>query len=536
MWCTRLSGALFLAALLRVPPAAGDDGTPASGAGNPAAASAQPSSSGRMIPPDEAALSDSPAGPFDPIRFNNDASSHYYYSRNSRIQPDCFFFPPDPPALGAEIRLFRPVGSGIPAPAELAAAVNEPFYPMLGTRLATEDLPRRLQLEISGYQAAKTELQNELRSKIARLKDADAATQQQELVSLARTQAPRILELEATAARLRTELLRSGFYARLAGRGDWNEGRNWHLSSKPDEKPPHDPLEMEFEVVRAAAYYQDGLSSAQRGLVREIAIELRSDILHRGDPAATAGGPNAFFFLPETARLCVPADLPADLAGKIAAFSAEKARLKAELREAIRSYDAADADERTRALGQLAVRQAPRIGALEELAEDIRRDLARVPDMPGPPVPPQLPADLAARISVYRGHKLDLLKALHAVLAQPAQASRLPRTVGAVQEEVAAFNNEHAAQFADLRLEKDGIREALAQYVRGDQAMQDRKSIDGLLEEFENSRQKQEIWEKYRDYQVAVLLPGLSPEQRRLLFDAAVEGLALPLPAGEIPH
>lgn len=105
-----------------------------------------------------------------------------------------------------------------------------------------------------------------------------------------------------------------------------------------------------------------------------------------------------------------------------------------------------------------------------------------------------------------------------------------------MQEEVAAFNNEHAAQFADLRLEKDGIREALAQYVRGDQAMQDRKSIDGLLEEFENSRQKQEIWEKYRDYQVAVLLPGLSPEQRRLLFDAAVEGLALPLPAGEIPH
>jgi hypothetical protein len=29
-------------------------------------------------------------------------------------------------------------------------------------------------------------------------------------------------------------------------------------------------------------------------------------------------------------------------------------------------------------------------------------------------------------------------------------------------------------------------------------------------------------------------MPGLSPEQRRLLFDAAVEKLALPLPGGEV--
>jgi hypothetical protein len=66
--------------------------------------------------------------------------------------------------------------------------------------------------------------------------------------------------------------------------------------------------------------------------------------------------------------------------------------------------------------------------------------------------------------------------------------------------------------------------------------MRDRKSINDLLEEFENSRQEQEVWERYRDYQTAVLLPGLSPEQRRLLFAAAVEKLALPLPAGEVAH
>jgi hypothetical protein len=41
------------------------------------------------------------------------------------------------------------------------------------------------------------------------------------------------------------------------------------------------------------------------------------------------------------------------------------------------------------------------------------------------------------------------------------------------------------------------------------------------------------MWDKYRDYQAAVLMPGLSAGQRRLLFDAAVEQLDLPLPSGE---
>ena len=59
------------------------------------------------------------------------------------------------------------------------------------------------------------------------------------------------------------------------------------------------------------------------------------------------------------------------------------------------------------------------------------------------------------------------------------------------------------------------------------------KSIDDLLRDFEEARQEQETWAKYRDYRDAVLAPGLSPAQRRLLFDAAVEQLALPLPAGE---
>ena len=57
---------------------------------------------------------------------------------------------------------------------------------------------------------------------------------------------------------------------------------------------------------------------------------------------------------------------------------------------------------------------------------------------------------------------------------------------------------------------------------------------DVLSQNFAEALRQLEIWRNYSDYQVAVFEPGLSPEQRRLLFDLAVEKLALPLPAGEI--
>jgi hypothetical protein len=421
----------------------------------------------------------------------------------------------------------------MPAPQELAAYVGEPFYPILGIRLAAEDLPRRLQMGLAAYRAAKVDLQNELRSRIAWLADADAATRQKELTALARAQTPRIAELETTAAQLRSDLERNGVYGVLVGRGDWNERRSWHLASRAGEKTGKDTLQMEFAVIRAAAFYEDGLSLAQRRFVREIAIELQAEIRRSGEPAAAGADASGFFFSPETARIRVPSDIPAGLAAQIAAFVAEKNLLKSELREALCSYDGAGADDRVRALKQLGAAQAPRIAALEELAEAIRRGLAGVPDMPGPPAPPPLPDELAARISTYRGHKMDLLKLLHALLAQPQPVQRSQERAVPVQEQVTVFNREHAAQFAELKLEKDGIRESLAQFLRSGDTVRERKSIDDLLEEFENSRQEREIWDRYRDYQTAVLLPGLSPEQRRLLFDAAVENLALPLPAGE---
>jgi len=139
------------------------------------------------------------------------------------------------------------------------------------------------------------ELQNELRLKVARLTEADAATRQQELAMLARVQTPRIAELEETAAQLRIDSNAVACMACSRG-GDWNESRSWRLDSKRNEKVSPDTARMEFEVMRAAVCYQDGLSPAQRRLVREIAMELQAEIRQSGEPVPARKDVFEFFF------------------------------------------------------------------------------------------------------------------------------------------------------------------------------------------------------------------------------------------------
>jgi len=174
--------ALWLAGFLGRTALAGDV------AGPPAQSSALAgSSSSSTVPPARNAEIDAEAAieRNDSVRFTNESASHYY-NRIAPLQPEYFYFPPDPPPLGTALRMFYPAPKGMPAPPELAAYVGEPFYPILGIRLAAEDLPRRLQAGLAAYRAAKVDLQNELRSRIARLTDADAATRQRELAALAR--------------------------------------------------------------------------------------------------------------------------------------------------------------------------------------------------------------------------------------------------------------------------------------------------------------------------------------------------------------
>jgi hypothetical protein len=231
-----------------------------------------------------------------------------------------------------------------------------------------------------------------------------------------------------------------------------------------------------------------------------------------------------------------------------------------DIHEALRSTQELTSGSRTDVMAKLASAQAPRFAELEATAEEIRRGLAELPNPPGPPSQTTLPPDLTARITAYRSHKVDLLRKLRSMLAAPTPTARdeNPTQGQAAGDPVAGAlawmhdgSSRTEVQSTDLRVtvgefdrmqseligalskEENSIREELAEYARSTNGPTDRKSINDLLRDFENARQQQEIWDKYRDYQEAVLMPGLSGGQRRLLFDAGVEQLDLPLPAGE---
>ena len=491
-----------------------------------------------------------PMSVFDRGRFMNEASSHYVLSHPSQAGTSVLFFPPVTPALGSEAPAVSPIEAGIPAPPELAAYVNDLFYPQLGARLAAGELPKALRDELQAYGTKKAALQDELRSRISELMSADPKYRDRLMAAFAQLQTPQIVDVENSAERLRENLLWSGALRLLSGDGDWTPGEVANVSAGQNASATASDLWAESEALRRAAYYQEGFSTAQRRLICEAADEAAEQAKAKRADFNRAGSEQTVHFSPEPARIPFPPNLPDTLKSR---------QIKAELVDALRRTNEGSG-VRAEAIRRLAAAQAARIAAVEETAEQIRRELAALPSQQGPPTAPALPADLVARISVYRAHKLQLLHTLRAMLDTPphsagaAPAQRAANTAEGgggtspwtrdgtsatevqpttLKVSVEEFDRKQNALLSALNKEQAGIREAITEYVRSTDQPAYHKSMNDLLRDFEDARQKQEIWENYRDYQTAALMPGLSPEQRRLLFDAAVQQLALPLPSGE---
>ena len=500
-----------------------------------------------------------PRDKFDPVRFMNAFASHYYLHPENPAAPQYVFFPPVPPPLLSEIPVLAPYDPGPPAPGELEAFVGETFYSLFGSRLASGDLPKPLRERIVAYRLAKVGLQEALRAKILALKDADPEARGKQLAAFASQQQPGILELEANAEQLYSDLRPARVLGLQVEGGD--PGGRLSRMVHPVRDAPTDAagLARETEAIRAAAFFQEGLPLPQRRLLLEAAAELESKINPTSASTRLAPGTSLVFFSPETSRISIPEDLQDPLKRMVGEYLASKDALKAELRDALAATDNAPEDTRKGSMAQLALAQAPRIARVEAQAEEIRLGLAAVPNPQGPPALMQIPPELASRISDYRRHKLELLKTLRALLVAPsprADTARSPKGEqadagatalawmhdGSTRTEiqsneltvsVAEFDHRQNELIAALNAEEEGIRESLAEYVRSSGGRVDSKSVNDLLRDFENARLRQELWDRYRDYQAAVLLPGLSTGQRSILFDAAVEQLALPLPAGE---
>ena len=495
---------------------------------------------------------------FDRVRFMNMASSHFIYKQYNPTQTPLIFFPPVPPPLDSEIPVLAPLDAGPPAPQELAAFVGETFYPLLGTRLASDDLPKALRARIVAYRDAKAAILSELRSRMQELKDADRDTRERQLAALAAVQAARISALESEAEAIRLDLRPKGILGLPAENPATPENLGWKVRNVSET--PSDPSELrrEAEAVRGEAYFEDGLSVQQRRLLEEVAGDLEASADHHSEQESP--GTRLIAFSPEPSRILIPTHFPPPLQAKIDGYLSAKRALKSELIDALHDAQDTYGEPRRRSMAKLAAAQAQRFGALEEQAELIRRDLADIPSLRGSPPQPSLPPELTARITAYRRHKVELLKTLRAMLVAPSptgepadarsgsmpndassrvqswlhdSASRTEIKPSSLKVSVAEFDRLQGELIATLNKEESGIRESLADYVRATNAPADRKSINDLLRDFEGARQRQEIWDRYRDYHTAVMVPGLSAGQRRVLFDAGMEELDLALPGGE---
>ena len=180
--------------------------------------------------------------------------------------------------------------------------------------------------------------------------------------------------------------------------------------------------------------------------------------------------------------------------------------------------------------------------------------LAPLPNPASPPALP-LPRELATRISTYLNQKAEWQRTMQARLESlrgefpedrveyVRQGSGLSiQIVGnrrssaetnakrtAALTSLAAFNAAQNERYLALARDKEILRGEVLKVVTGALGQNTGKSIDQLLRQFAYAFGQQERWERYHDYEIAVLQPGLSAAQRRLLFGAAVEKLDLPL-------
>lgn len=464
-----------------------------------------------------------------------------------RPTPVAICFPPAPPPLGRPIPRTLNAPGRTAAPEELAPFINEPFYPQLSTRLLTRSLTNEQRQQLESYQKSKRAAQAELRAELERLRDAEPAARRDALAAFARRQTPGLIELEKTAEKLRADLGASG-------RG-WDDLREWHLTD--NDRRGFSPVEL-AQVVRSYAYYRTGLTDGQRRLLREIVLEL----LMAGESAEKATANQPFvFFQPELARVTLPTDIPPELAAKIAGYQTKKALVKKELFDAVRNGDGARLGFLRNPLRSLAAKHTTQLAELEALADAIRAGLAEHAPAERPPERSPLPAALTERLVMLlrnrdeaeRDATVRVDASIKANASLPVRVSyrfdgdglrfvlvparsRGPASrdtaekIEALRAELSDVAETFGRRMAELINERDAIRREAGEAIGTTNVAK----IDAALNTANRVAVLKLNQDAYGEYRVAVFEPGLSPEQRRLLFDAAIVRLGLPLPRAEL--
>ena len=464
------------------------------------------------------------------------------------------FFPPEPPALGAAIDVIAPLYTPTwDAPIELRSFIGEPFYAILGTILAEENLSERQRRRLAQFTGLRRDALAHLRASL----DSAAAA------SSGRPDAEKI-ETEA-------ELLRSVLYSAEL---DWNRYRDFRIERKNELIAASLRGLREYKVLRAAAFFGEGLSPAQRRLLHEYVLELATRPPGAEFPEPRAAPGALVWFLPETSRLTIPPAASRALCEEFDEFLLRKHRLKSEIAEEVLRSDPLPESKRTRTLAALAKRHAPEITELEHRAESIRRALAGVPRAAHAALPPaieamagkyrndraELQAELSRRLRALRQEKLsykpDLerltwdsigMKNIYIPASDPDVTVFAPSWVVETPQQIARpaavsellrlatdkFAHDTARETAALEASRKGLFLAVArelQLIDSSTQLLSPTASQAVATRLQwlSVRQRET---KFQDYETAMLRPGLSPADRRLLFKAALVSLDLPLPA-----
>lgn len=432
--------------------------------------------------------------------------------------------PPAPPALGEPLPPALSPGFARSLAPDFA---REIFY---GGYVIAESLGKLTPKEASrvvAYRDTRRQLLTEIRAKLAELSGATPAARQAGLAELAARQDGRLQALADEAEALRDEFawVQQVFRIKIvlpAGPFRLEQTEDGARMTVQKSGPAPGNI-AELPLMFSAAYFYAGLSTEQRLLLEETGY----------GPVDDGGG---FSFLPATARLTLPASLPPSLAEKISTFARQKESLKSELRDAIVHDDSFLNSTRTRRLAELATRQAPRWAALEALAEEIRVGLAAV-GASGEVEDPGLPAELVQRIGQFNARKVEarreLLNRLRQLRSEHPDASYdIVRqgdglAIAAADANarpapgLAEFNANQARLYTAFAAESEVLRRDVQRYLDAS-PQRGTRTVDQLAGDFARAYAARENRDRYRDYSRAVLEPGLSAAQRRLLYQSAL--------------
>lgn len=445
------------------------------------------------------------------------------------------FFPPTPPALAEPLSpVLTPLAPHLRA--DLLDFTAETFYMPYGNVLNARQIFEKRADRIARYRGKRDQLVAELRALLDRAKDLPAPRRTDELRAFSSAQTPRAATLEIEAEAIRDDLTTPGLFRFSNTAYDLARDAAW-------SKDAHHLGSFAFILPLLGAQYYAGFSADQRLLLHEMTMEQRADA-HRSPSEPTASTADYFFFLPSTSRIRLPTDLPPALDDKVRRFRTQKEQLKAELQSALDRDQFRFVAARTEHFTQLARAQAPAFAALETLAEEIRIGLAGIA-YPDAPSVASLSADLTERVGQATGRKAALQRELHTRLKRlqaqfrgerieivrrgkglalaavgPPSSTPTHEQRERLLADIELFNASIGSRYADLADEMDRLRNDLRAIVLpSDQSSS--KNVDRLAAEFDRSYKKQEAWKRYGDYYAAVLVPGLSPELRRLLYRAA---------------